>query len=136
MSPDHWVAVDIAVIVDIGTFRTVLKGLRRGGERWWLACDLPDAPESGSVIVGFGEPLCSDRLNCVFFRIPTLDVGTSGLPDEVYLVIAPALIEHLAPESRALPDCRARDFVGDFERFFFPLKQALIERLQAAGTTR
>jgi hypothetical protein len=85
------------------------------------------------VIVGFGEPLCSDSLNVAFFRIPVIEAGATGLPEGNYLVIAPSVIEHIDSGSDQRSGHHMRDFVEDFVRFFFPIKRALIARLEAGG---
>lgn len=134
MIKDDLDLVDIALLVSTKTFRHVLNELRGNGNRWWLASDPADAGENGYILVGFGEPLCTDRLNAAFFRIPVLDGGSAGLADGVYLVIAPALIEQLENGCCQQRGCHGRSCVGEFEEFYFPIKDALA-RLQAAGDT-
>ena len=131
MSLDDWITVDIALIVEMETFRTVLKSLSAGGDQWWFASDPAGAVGIGCLIVGFRNAVSSSSSHAVFFRIPLLNQGTC-LPDGRYLVLAPALIDSIDPVPRVEPS-QSRDSIGDFERFYFPLKNALTAQLRAAG---
>lgn len=126
--------VELGLVVNLKTLRAVLKGLNVGGKRWWIASDPHDAVAEGFVSIGFGDPLCTDRLNVLRFRVPV--VG-SQMPqagtDSLVLLFDPSTCTPEEPgyyldHGRAL-----QDPLEDFLCFYQPIKCALVDRLQSGS---
>lgn len=124
--------MELGFVVNLETFREVLKGLSINGRRWWIASDPYDAAETGCVAVGHGDPQCRDRLNTLYFRIPVLgnEVPRAGT-DNLVVLFEPSTVSAAEPgyyieNGRVMQDC-----LEDFACFFYPIKDALIARLQA-----
>lgn len=60
MATDYLGNVEIALVVSIGALRSILRNLKVGGRRWWIASDPKDAVEDEAITVGFGEERGSD----------------------------------------------------------------------------
>jgi hypothetical protein len=123
--------LEVGLVVSLKILRETLRGLSVNGRRWWIACDPYDAAARGYVSIGYGDPLCEDRLNTVYFRFPIVgDVTPKISADRLVLLIDSSAC---MPESPGfyLEDGRVvQDSLEDFLCFYQPLKRALIARLQ------
>lgn len=124
--------VELGFVVNLETFREVLTGLSIDGKTWWIASDPYDAAETGYILVGYGDPECRDRLNTIYFRIPLLgnEVPRAGT-DRLVLLFEASTVSAAEPgyyiqNGRVMQDC-----LEDFACFFYPIKDALLARLQA-----
>jgi hypothetical protein len=88
-------AVELGFLVSLKVLREVLKGLKIGASRYWVACDPLDAAESGFITIGHGCGCarCIDRLNALPCHLPVvgngdLNKGTDGL----IFVVDPSVI--------------------------------------------
>lgn len=123
-------AAEFRVIIDFEEFRGVLKELSVDGMRWWIASDPRDAYENGSITVGHIDPGCWERLNRLYFRIPTFH-ASKGSAEGMFLLFDPSEITSDEPgyyfsHNRVMEDSR-KDFIS----FFNPLRDALAARLRA-----
>jgi hypothetical protein len=110
----------------------VLKGLSINGRCWWIASDPYDAVETGYVSVGHGDPNCTDRLNTLFFRIPVLNNETPRAGTDRLVLLFDASTSSAEEPGYYIEDGRVmQDLLEDFRSFFYPIKDALIVRLQA-----
>lgn len=125
-------SVELGLVVNLNTLREVLKTLNVNGRRWWIASDPCDAPEKGYISIGHGDPHCSDRLNALYFRIPVLgnQCRRTGEDGRLFLfdpsTFLPEEPGYYLENGRVVKDC-----LEDFNCFYFPIKGALIARLQA-----
>jgi hypothetical protein len=133
MATDQFGNVEIGIVATVGTLRGVLKAISVAGRRWWIACDPRDALENGAVTVGFGDPHCSDPLNTIYFRIPIIGGVQACSTDRLLMLFDPSVIEAVEPGYFLERGRFVRDCVGDFERFFFPIKAELSNRIRLAG---
>lgn len=121
--------VDLGFVVNIRTLRKVLAGLSGDGRTWWLASDPADAIERGYVTIGHGDPLCEDRLNTLYYRVPVLNEEQPlGGADRTVVLLESSVI---SAEQRGLYDEGGRvvtDPISDIESFFFPIQTALATR--------
>jgi hypothetical protein len=124
--------VEVGFVVNLDTFREVLKGLSINGRRWWIASDPHDAVETGYISVGHGDPECTDRLNILLFRIPVLnnEMPRAGT-DRLVLLFDSSVASAEEPgyyieNGRIMQDC-----LEDFACFFYPIRDALVARLRA-----
>jgi len=124
--------VEIGIMVNLGTFREVLKGLSTGGTKWWIASDPLDFAETGSITIGHGDPQYKDCLNYLLFRLPVLvdEMEISGTHNVMILfdatTLKPVQASYYMGGKRVM-----RDQVEDFRSVFYPLQQALFTRLSA-----
>jgi hypothetical protein len=124
--------VELGLIVNIKILREVLKTLSIDGKRWWIASDPHDAATTGYISIGHGDPHCTDRLNTLHFRIPTVGNETPrARTDRIILLLD--LSTCSAEESGFyLENGRVvEDSLEDLISFYFPIRNALIARLQA-----
>jgi len=121
--------IELGFVVNLKTLREVLKELSINGRRWWIASDPYDAVARGHISIGYGDPLCDDRLNTVYFRFPTL--GDPTIPtDRLVLLIDPSTCTSEAPGFYSEGGGLVQDSLEDFLCFYPPLKRALMTRLQ------
>lgn len=126
--------VELGLLVNLKTLRGILKGLSIDGRRWWVASDPQDAFESGSIMIGHGDPHCEDRLNTLYFRIPVIseEIPWAGT-DRLVLLLDPSYVTAEEP-GLYIDNCRiTQDWLADFVCFFGPIKRALIARMQAVN---
>jgi len=129
--------VELGLVVNIRTLREALKALSVGEKRWWIASSPQDAVTTGSLIVGHGSPQCEDRLNNMYFRFPVLgEVTPSTRPDKLLLLIDPSTCTPEEPGLYMGTGRVVQDFLEDFISFYPPIKDALIDRLKADGTSK
>lgn len=124
--------VEIGIVVNLQTLREVLKGLRISGRRFWIASDPHDAVEDGFITIGHGDPNCVDLLNTLYYRVPVVEEGNWNLQTDRLILMfelstAAAEIPHYSLENGRVVQHSAEDFL----RFYQPVEQALIARLQA-----
>ena len=124
--------VELGLVINLTILREVLKTLSVDGKRWWIASDPYDAAARGYVSIGHGDPQCTDRLNTLYFRIPVLANeiprnGTEGL----VLLFEPSTCSAEEPGYYMENGRVVQDPLEDFMRFYYPIKSALIARLQA-----
>jgi hypothetical protein len=126
--------IDIAFVVNLETFRELLKKLCGRKSRYWIASDPADALDSRSITVGFGCEGCSDGMNATYFRIPILndEVPRRGT-NRLVLLIAPSVIRAEDPGFR-LEGCQitVTDILEDFQEFLAPVKGAIADLLRTA----
>lgn len=119
--------VDLAVVVNIEILREVLKKMSGGGRRWWIACETQFALERGHICIGFGDPLCKDRLNTVYYRVPILNTDRPlGGTDKLVVLLDASVI---TPEQHGLyreGSGVIKDEIADIEDFFLPIRRALV----------
>jgi hypothetical protein len=123
--------VELGLVVNLKTLREVLKTLSVNGRRWWIASDPYDAASRGYVSIGYGDSQCKSRLNTVHFRFPIVgDTAHKIATDRLVLLIDPSTCTAEYP-GFYLEDGRVvQDSLEDFSCFYFPLKRALMTRLQ------
>jgi hypothetical protein len=129
--------VDVGFVVGLATLREVLRGLRQDGKQWWIASDPQDAAEKGALLIGYGDPGCTSLLNRIIFSVPVLNPNQAPehRADGMVLLIEPSSVSIEEPglyRESGLGLVQS-DFIEDFERFWRPVKRALIHRLIAAG---
>jgi len=123
--------VELGLVVNLKTLREALKGLSINGRCWWIASDPHDAATRGHVSIGYGDPLCNDRLNTVYFRFPIVgDVTRRISTERLLLLIDSSTCMPEAPGFYVEAGRVVQDSLEDFLCFYPPLKRALIERLQ------
>jgi hypothetical protein len=128
--------VDVGFVVGLATLREVLKGLREDGKQWWIASEPQDAMEGGALLIGYGDPRCDDLLNRIIVSVPALDLNEvpKHRTDGIVLLIEPSSMSVEEPGLYRVKNGLVQgDFIEDFERFWRPIKRALIDRLIAAG---
>jgi hypothetical protein len=124
--------VELGLVVNLRTLREVLKGLSSGGKRWWIASDPQDAVEDGAIFIGHGDPRCTDRLNTLTFRVPVLNDETPrGGTDRIVVLLDPSTPSLTEPGFYVENGRVMQDLPEDFFCFYYPIKHALIARLQA-----
>jgi hypothetical protein len=123
--------VELGLVVNIETLREVLKELNIDGRRWWMASDPQDAVEEGSIVVGHGDPQCTDRLNTLTFRVPVLnDVIPEGGTNKIVVLLDPAVVSPKDVGYYVENGRIVQDSLEDFTSFYIPIKRALLARLQ------
>jgi hypothetical protein len=123
--------VELGLVVNLKILRDVLKGLSVGGKRWWIASDPQDAVEDGAIFIGHGDARCKDRLNSLTFRVPVLNDETRrGGTDGIVVLLDPSTSSSKDPGYYIENGRVMQDPLGDFYCFYYPLKCALIARLQ------
>lgn len=131
MATDEYGNVTIGLVISVEELRSVLRGLKVNGKRYWLASDPDSASEIGMITVGFGDRSCSDPLNRAFFRIPIVRESAEGSPDRLMLLFDASVIEQ---EDRGY-QLAEKQFISespiDFGDFFCPLKSEPVKRLQS-----
>lgn len=115
----------------LDTLKDVLKNLNVKGRRWWIACDPDDAVATEFVTVGHGDPLCKDRLNTIYFQIPAINANSAVRPDQLILCFSSGAIW-----CQDAGFCRegahiVTDMLEDFNAFFYPIRNALLARMQS-----
>lgn len=121
--------VGLGIVVSLEELRSVLKELSVDGLRWWIASDPRDSLESGTITVGHLDPRCWDRLNKLYFRIPTLNEVFQDETDGLMLLIDPLSITADEPGYYLRNGHTSEDSTEDFISFFNPLNDALVTRL-------
>ena len=122
--------VELGFVPNLQTLRSVLSGLSIGGKRWWIASDPHDALACGFLLIGHGDPLCSDRLNSIFFRVALLGHANCKQTSDLLILFD---LSSVVPEEPGyyLEDGKLRqDSLEDFFCFYEPIEQALIARLR------
>lgn len=128
--------IEIGFVVNLETLREALKTLNIRGRRWWLASDPADAIDDGYVVIGHGDKNCTDRLNTVSFRVPVLTRQTPyGGTGRILLLFDASVIAADQPGFYLADGLIEQDFLEDFQCFFRPLKDALIQRMQTGAST-
>ena len=124
--------VELGLVVNLKTLREVLKGLSSGGKRWWIASDPQDAVEDGAIFIGHGDSRCTDRLNTLTFRVPVLNDETPrGGTDRIVVLLDSSTLSLKEPGYYIENGRVMQDLLEDFFCFYYPIKCALIARLQA-----
>jgi hypothetical protein len=124
--------VELGLVINLKTLREVLKGLSIGGKRWWIASDPQDAVDDGAIFIGHGDSRCVDRLNTLTFRIPILNNETPrGGTDRIVALLDPSTLSSKEPGHYIENGRVTQDLMEDFFCFYYPIKRALIARLQA-----
>ena len=124
--------VELGFVVNLETFREVLKGLSIDGKTWWIASDPYDAAETGYILVGHGDPESRDRLNLLVFRIPVLNNEIPRAGTDRLVLLFDASTSSAEEPGYYMEDGRVmQDLLEDFRSFFYPIKDALIARLLA-----
>jgi hypothetical protein len=125
-------AVELGIVVNLGTLRKVLKQMSIDGRRWWIASDPQEATETGSITIGHGDPHCGDRLNTLYFRIPVVshEISRAGT-DRLVLLFDPSLVTAEGPGFYIESGRVTQDSLEDFICFYGPIKRALISWMQA-----
>jgi hypothetical protein len=113
---DQFNNFEVGIVASLETLRRVLKGLTVNGKRWWIGCDPRDAVENEAIMVGFGDPRCTDPLNRSYFRMPVLEAASARTTGQLLLLIAPSTI--------------VSDDIAEFEEFYAPVKNVLLERIR------
>jgi hypothetical protein len=121
----------IGFALSLDALRDVLKGLNIRGRKWWIACDPDDVLALEWVTVGHGDPLCQDRLNTIYFRIPVVNATSAARPDQLILCFSSGAISCQDPGFYQDGDNIVQDLLEDFTAFFHPVKKALVARMQA-----
>jgi hypothetical protein len=121
--------VGLGIIVSLEELRSVLKELNVDGMRWWIASDPGDSLESGTITVGHFDPRCWDRLNRLYFRIPTLNEVRQDQTEGLMLLFDPLSIAADEPGYYFRNGHTSEDSTKDFISFFNPLNDALVTRL-------
>jgi hypothetical protein len=124
--------VELGLIVNIKILREVLKTLSIDGRRWWIASDPHDAAATGYISLGHGDPHCMDRLNTLHFRIPTVgnEIPRAGT-DRIILLLDLSTCSAEEPGFYLENGRVMQDSLEDLISFYFPIRNALIARLQA-----
>jgi hypothetical protein len=124
--------VTLALVVNLETLRDVLKTMSIGGKRWWVASDPRDAASTGSVTIGHGDPLCTDRLNTLYYRFPVLNSAVPKIRTEQLVLLIDSSACIAQDPGYYLEDGRiVEDSQEDLLCCFYPIRNALIARLQA-----
>ena len=127
-------AVGLGIIISLKELRGVLRDLSTEGMRWWVASDPRDTLETGTITVGHFDPRCWDRLNRLYFRIPTLNEILEDRTDDLVLLFDPLLITADEPGYYFRNGHTSEDSAKDFISFFNPLSDALVTRLRTRLT--
>ncbi len=128
--------IELGFIVNLETLRQALKTLHIHGRRWWLASDPVDAIDDGYVVIGHGDEGCIDRLNTVSFRVPVLTRQTPyGGNGRILVLFDASSIAADQPGFYLADGLIEQDFLEDFQCFFGPVKDALIQRMQTGAST-
>jgi hypothetical protein len=124
--------IELGFVVNLETMREVLQSLSIDGKRWWIASDPYDAVERGYVSIGHGGPHCMDRLNTLYFQIPVLNKEVPMAGTERLVLLLEASTSSAEEPGYYLQNGRVmQDSFEDFACFYYPIKDALIERLRA-----
>jgi hypothetical protein len=125
-------AVELGIVVNLGTLREVLRQMSIDGRRWWVASDPEDAFETGSITIGHGDQNCMDRLNTLYHRIPVVsnEMPRAGT-DRLVLLLDPSYVTAEEPGFYIENGRITQDCLEDFVCFFGPIKRALIARMQS-----
>jgi|GEM_PF-4086628 hypothetical protein len=122
--------IDLGLVVNLATLRSVLATLSVDGRKWWIASDPTDTLRCRFLTIGHGDRGCVDRLNTLYYRVPALNEAMpSAGPDNLIVLLDSSI---LVPEQPGLyiEDGRVlEDVVTDMESFFYPIKQALVAML-------
>jgi len=131
MSHTDFADIELGIVVNLDTLKEVLKTLSIDGRRWWIASDPEDAVEFGSISIGHGDQMCTDRLNTLHFRVPVISciVPEYNRPRLVILFDA-AYITPLEPGVYVEDGITMHNGLEDFRSFFLPVRNALAKRLR------
>lgn len=129
--------VDLAVAVNVGILREVLKKLSKDGRSWWIACEPDFAFEKGYLILAFGCPGCTDRLNTVLYRVPILNREPPlGGADRLVVLLDSSVVVADQPGLYRDGDRVELDELADLEDFLLPIRRALVPVLaEYTGTS-
>lgn len=123
--------VDLGFVVNIATLREALAGLSSRGRTWWLASDPAEAIQRNCVVIGHGDPLCEDRLNTLYYRVPVLNQERPvGGTDRIVVLLDSSVISAEQPGLYREGERVLQDPVADVESFFFPIQAALAARFR------
>ena len=113
------------------TLKEVLENLNVKGRRWWIACDPDDAVVTEFVTVGHGDPQCKNRLNTIYFQVPVINASSAVRPDQLILCFSSGAIWCQDAGFYREGAHIVTDMLEDFNAFFYPIRNALLERMQS-----
>ena len=122
---------EIGFALSLDALRNVLKSLNIRGRKWWIACDPVDAVATESVAVGHGDPQCADRLNTIYFQIPVINATSVVRPDQLILCFSSGTIWCQDAGFYREGAHIVTDMLEDFNAFFYPIRNALLARMQS-----
>jgi hypothetical protein len=124
----------VGLVVELSVLRTVLGTLNIAGRHWWVAGDLTDAAAHGSVTIAHGYEDCYDRLNTLYFETPVLAHEVTSWGDrQVPLLIERSQWMSREPGYHVERGWISQDSASDLDSAFYPMQNALIDRMQRQG---
>lgn len=127
--------VDLGFALSLESLSGALQAVSTNTRRWWIAATPCEAVERGHVRVGYEDQDRSDLLNRVYFQLPVLSNSLSRAGTNRIIILLDASCCILDQPGRYIDEDGQikHDVLEDFVSFFVPLKNALMQRMQADG---
>jgi hypothetical protein len=120
----------VGLVVELNVLRGVITTLNIGGKHWWLVTNPTHAAARGSVTIAHGYEDCYDRFNTLYFETPVVSRDETSWDDpRIFVLIKRSEWKSTEPQLRLKSHWSMRDCIDDLDCAFYPLQNALIERI-------